>query len=116
ALAFLIALVGGIGFGLYRLATSGKQAANQTKTAEAPHALRSIAVLPFKQLNPGSDEDYLALGMADALITRLSNLSQIIVRPTDAVVKYAAPGQDQAAAGRELGVDLLLTGRMQRAG
>jgi DNA-binding winged helix-turn-helix (wHTH) protein/TolB-like protein len=78
-------------------------------------AVRSIAVLPFKPMVEGGDQ-YLELGMADALIIRLSNISQITVRPTSAVLKYTDAAQDLAAAGRELGVDSILDGRVQRAG
>jgi serine/threonine protein kinase/TolB-like protein len=90
--------------------------ANKSKPTQASAALRAVAVLPFKQLGSASSDDYLGVGLADALITRLSNLSQIIVRPTDAVLKYAQPDQDHAAAGRELGADLMLDGRIQRSG
>lgn len=77
----------------------------------------SIAVLPFKALGMNAGEDYLGLGMADALITKLSNLQQISVRPTSAVAKFSGEGQaDPVAAGRELNVDLVLEGSIQRAG
>jgi TolB-like protein/DNA-binding winged helix-turn-helix (wHTH) protein len=77
----------------------------------------SIAVLPFKALGMGAGDDYLGLGMADALITKLSNIRQISVRPTSAVVKFAGDGKtDPVAAGRELNVDSVLEGSIQRAG
>ena len=97
------------GFLLYRLA-------NKPKPAQANAGLRALAVLPFKHLSTPDADAYLGVGLADALITRLSNLSQIIVRPTDAVLKYAEPNQDHVAAGRELGADLMLDGRIQRSG
>jgi DNA-binding winged helix-turn-helix (wHTH) protein/TolB-like protein/Tfp pilus assembly protein PilF len=78
--------------------------------------IRSIAVLPFKPLLAESRDEALELGMADALITKLSNLKQIIVRPTSAMLRYTAPAQDPLAAGREQGVDSLIEGRLQRSG
>jgi tetratricopeptide (TPR) repeat protein len=55
--------------------------------------------------------------MADALITKLSNIRQISVRPTSAVLKFADAGRtDPVAAGRELTVDSVLEGSIQRAG
>lgn len=83
----------------------------------APAKARSIAVLSFKAL-PGQegDERYLGLGMADAIIIKLSNLARINVRPTGAVLKYADAGQDILSIGRELRVEALLDGRVQRAG
>jgi DNA-binding winged helix-turn-helix (wHTH) protein/TolB-like protein/Tfp pilus assembly protein PilF len=76
--------------------------------------LRSLAVLPFAHL--GAGEDYLGLGLADALITQLSNTGQIVVRPTSAVRRYADPDRDAAAVGRELGVDAVVEGSVQQAG
>jgi TolB-like protein len=38
-------------------------------------------VLPFKSLNLDANDEYLGLGIADDLITRLSNIKQIVVRP-----------------------------------
>jgi len=77
--------------------------------------VRSVAVLPFRQLGQDRDDEYLGLGMADALITRLSNVRQIIVRPTSAVLKYADQ-RDPNAAGLELNVDSVLDGNIQRSG
>jgi DNA-binding winged helix-turn-helix (wHTH) protein/TolB-like protein/Flp pilus assembly protein TadD len=73
-----------------------------------------IAVLPFKSIGASGDE-YLGLGMADALITKLSNLGQITVRPTSSVRRYDGT-QDPVAAGRELGVEWVLDGSVQRSG
>jgi len=78
--------------------------------ASAP---RSLAVLPFRPLGDG--DEMLGLGMADALITRLGRLGQIVVRPTSAVARYAGADQDPREAGRALAVDAVLTGRIQQA-
>jgi TolB-like protein/DNA-binding winged helix-turn-helix (wHTH) protein/Flp pilus assembly protein TadD len=74
-----------------------------------------IAVLPFKCLSGGAD-DILGLGLADALITRLSNLKQVKVRPSSSVLRYKEPREDLMAVGRELRVDALLDGVFQRVG
>jgi DNA-binding winged helix-turn-helix (wHTH) protein/Tfp pilus assembly protein PilF len=76
----------------------------------------SIAVLPFKLFAAESADDYLGLGLADAIIVRLSNLRQLVVRPTSAVRRYAGPEQDPVAAGRELRVAAVLDGNIHRAG
>jgi Predicted integral membrane protein len=75
---------------------------------------QTIAVLPFKPMSQTGQDEFLELGMADALITRLSNLSQIVVRPTSAVRKYEGREQDAVAAGRELKVASVLEGSVQR--
>lgn len=74
----------------------------------------AIAVLPFRFLG-GADDGFLGLGITDALITRLGNLKQITVRPTSSVRKYDAV-EDSAATGRELEVESVLEGSIQRLG
>jgi len=78
--------------------------------------LRSIAVLPFKPLVANDRDESLEMGMAETLITRLSNLHQITVRPTSSVRKYKDLEQDSVAAGRALNVDSVLDGNIQKAG
>jgi DNA-binding winged helix-turn-helix (wHTH) protein/tetratricopeptide (TPR) repeat protein len=81
--------------------------------AEAP---RSLAVLPFSSLGAEEDDRALALGMADALITRLAATGRVAVRPTGAIRRFASADLDPVEAGRQLGVDAVLDGRLQRSG
>ena len=78
--------------------------------------IKSIAVLPFKPLDVSNRDQSLELGMADTLITRLSGLKEIVVKPTSAVRKYVTLDQDALAAGREQRVDAVLDGSLQRSG
>ncbi len=84
------------------------------KPDEGP--IRSIAVLPFSPLSLDERNESLELGMADTLITRLSGLRQLDVRPISAVRAYAKPDRDPLAAGRELKVEAVLDGSIQQAG
>lgn len=77
--------------------------------------VRSVAVLPFKLLDPEGDR-HLGLGISDAVITKLSNIREVTVRPTRAVLKYEDIDVDPVEAGRKLGVDSLLSGVVQRSG
>ena len=84
-----------------------------------PRAARfsqTLAVLPFKPLSNDARDEYLELGMADALITKLSRLRGLIVRPTSAIRKYTGAEGDALAAGRALRVDAVLDGNIQRIG
>ena len=92
------------------------------KLEESAPATETLAVLPFRtfrwkatngDVNTG---DFLSLGLADALISRLSNLKTISVRPTSSVVKYAADTVEPEIAGRELKVSHVLDGRIQHIG
>lgn len=79
--------------------------------------LKLLAVLPFTPLDAESDNAQLELGMADALITRLSNVARLTVRPTSAVLKFqGAEREDPVACGRALGVEAVLDGKIQKSG
>ncbi len=77
--------------------------------------LRSVAVLPFQPLAAAIRDEPLELGVCDALITRLATLEQLVVRPTSSVIRYNRVGQDPLMAGRELRVDAVLEGYIQRS-
>ena len=81
-----------------------------------PPPVRSIAVLPFKGLSPEAGGDFLGAGMADALITKLSNVKDLTVLPTGSVLRYAGREFEPRDVGRALGVDSVLDGKVQRAG
>jgi DNA-binding winged helix-turn-helix (wHTH) protein/Flp pilus assembly protein TadD len=89
------------------------------EAAEAASALPEapwtalLAVLPLRPLGADSDDEHLGLGLADALITRLSNVRQVLVRPTSAVRHYAG-SEDPQAVGRALGVGWVLQGSFRR--
>ena len=87
---------------------AGSPIAEVKSNGAAGWAKGTIAVLPFKAIGPTGDR-YLGLGMADALITRLSNLRQITIRPTSSVRKYDGE-QDPVVAGRDLRVEWVLEG------
>jgi TolB-like protein/Flp pilus assembly protein TadD len=74
----------------------------------------SLAVLPLQNLTPTPEDEYLGVGMADALITKLGRVGRLIVRPTTSVLKYASAPADPRTAGRDLKVDSVLTGTLQR--
>jgi TolB-like protein/Tfp pilus assembly protein PilF len=77
--------------------------------------ISSIAVLPFKPLAEGSINESLELGMTETLITRLSGLNQIKVLPIGLVRQYRLSDQDAAQAGRQLNVEAVLDGSIQRS-
>ncbi len=106
-----------VAFAVGLAATIGYIEARRGSERDKPSlVVKSIAVLPFKPLRSEESDEYLGLGMADTLITKLSSIRQLVVRPTGAVLKYAGPGQDPLGAGREQRVDAVLEGTIQRSG
>jgi len=82
----------------------------------ADSTIQSIAVLPFKSLGVDEGDEYLSIGIAETLTTRLSGLKLLKVRPTSAVLKCARSDNDASGTGQELQVDAVLEGSIRRAG
>jgi serine/threonine protein kinase/Flp pilus assembly protein TadD len=86
---------------------------------ETEEPVRSIAVLPFKVIGKGtgdSGEEFLRVGLADAVTMRLSNVGRFLVRPTSSVLSYIKGDTDPFAAGRELGVKFVVDGIIRHVG
>lgn len=84
--------------------------------SSADTTTRTIAVLPFKSLIAQERDEALELGMADALISKLSESEEITVRPLSAVRRFDSADQDSMAAGRLLNVEAVLDGSLQTSG
>lgn len=86
----------------------------RSSAPQTAHKVRSLAVLPFTPQAGQPRDEVLEAGIADALAYRLSSLRHIAVSPANSVLKYSGPGRDLTAAGRELRVDAVLDGKIQR--
>src|SRR6202043_1207671 len=75
----------------------------------------SLAVLPFIFLSDVEEKELLSLGFADALITTLGNLEDLVVPPTAAILQYPG-GTDPLAVSRAMRVRHVLQGSIQRLG
>ena len=97
---------------------SGQRQENQTNgsihTSLNGHTI-SLAVLPLKFLIPKDieSERYLGLAIADSLITQLSACRKFSVRSTETVLRYAETEKDAISIGRELDVEVVLSGTIQ---
>jgi TolB-like protein/DNA-binding winged helix-turn-helix (wHTH) protein len=88
---------------------------NRNSVIAEPPPVKSLAVLPLKPIGIESNNEKLGLGMADAIITRLSKLQQIQVRPTSSILSYTdRPAANSLTAAKEMGVDTILEGTIQR--
>jgi TolB-like protein len=82
---------------------------NTTALASAP--IRTIAVLPLRDLN--SNPNSLSLGLTDSLISRLGKFNRLTVRPFSAVEKFGESRKDSVTFGQELKADAVLEGTIQ---
>jgi TolB-like protein/Tfp pilus assembly protein PilF len=79
--------------------------------------IESLAVLPLVNLSGDAEQDFLADGITEVLSTdlaRLGGLRRVTARSS--VIRYRASDKPLAEIARELGVDALLTGSVQRSG
>jgi serine/threonine-protein kinase len=92
------------------------QLGSDTDAGSNPPQAQIIAVLPFLPLVEDERDPALEFGMAETLITRLSEIGQLTVRPISSVRWFDKLDRDALAAGRQLGVDAVVDGNIQRAG
>ncbi len=70
--------------------------------------VKSVAILPFKNLMNDSSVSFYEFSLADAVITELVRLRSLIVRPSSAIARYTGQTKDPLEAARELGVNAIL--------
>jgi len=86
-------------------------------TREEPvRPIRSIAVLPFDSLSAAPDDEYLADGITDALITELAGIRALRVISRQSVVRYKDSEKGLPEIARELDVDALVEGTILHGG
>ncbi|MEP6705467.1 MAG: hypothetical protein ABJB34_11735, partial [Acidobacteriota bacterium] len=102
-LAIAILLLGGGFLGYRYFASSLKQ-------------IESIAVMPFVNASGNADFDYLSDGMTETLISSLSNVPNLSVKPRSTVFRYKGKGTDAQTIGKELNVQAILNGRVVQRG
>jgi TolB-like protein/Flp pilus assembly protein TadD len=85
------------------------------KSAVQPR-IRSIAVLPMRNLSGDKSQDYLAEGMTEALIDRLSGIHNLRVVSHTSVMRFKDPQQSVPEIAKALDVDALVEGSVIRDG
>ncbi len=81
----------------------------------APTNLR-VAVLPLENLSGDSSSDYLGIGIADDIRTRLYELPQLLIAARTSSNVLAREGLDVRSIGERLGVEHVLEGSLHRDG
>ena len=87
-----------------------------TGEAEKASGPRAIAVLPFKNIGGSQDLNYLGVGLADAVITRLMESPDLVVRSTGSIAVYENQPVEPRRVGQELDVSAVLDASFQCIG
>ena len=106
-MAFLLILVS---FSIWYLGT------NQHKTdrVEDPPIDRSVAIIPFKDISPESDQQWFSDGIMDAILSDLSKISQLRVISRTTMEQYRESTMSIPRIADEINVGFILEGSAQR--
>lgn len=85
-------------------------------TTEPLPPIRSLAVLPLRNIANNAADEFLSVGLADALVTKLQQIPSLQVRPTSAVLEFQGNATNTRDAGEKLKVDGILEGHFLAAG
>ncbi|HYL83780.1 MAG TPA: protein kinase [Candidatus Angelobacter sp.] len=78
--------------------------------------IRSIAVIPLANFSGEPSQEYFADGMTEELITELSKIGSLKVISRTSVMQYKATKKPLPQIARELGVDGIIEGSVEREG
>jgi non-specific serine/threonine protein kinase len=103
---------------VFALETAGSSASSTVTPPESgkPEPAQSIAVLPFSDMSPTRDQDYLCDGLAEELINALTHIDGLCIAARSSSFQFRGPAVDIRAAGRRLGVATILEGSVRKAG
>ena len=88
----------------------------QKAAPPAKSANHSIAVLPFEDLSPTKDHEYLCDGIAETLINSLNNIKDLRVPARSSSFSFKGKNLSGRQIGQQLGVDNLLEASVQIIG
>ena len=111
--------IGFFGFGVvaFLLMTAGALYLGKRQPGKTSDvAIHSIAVLPLQNLSGDPAQEYFCEGMTDALITDLAQVASLRVISRTSSAQYKQSSKSVPEIGRELGVDGIVEGTIQRSG
>ena len=89
---------------------------SESRASEQAPTIKSLAVLPFENLSADPNQEYFSDGMTDELITRLAQNPELRVISRTSVMQYKKVHRPLVEVARELGVDGILEGSVERSG
>jgi eukaryotic-like serine/threonine-protein kinase len=95
---------------------NGSRTPARTTSGGGAPSIRVLAVLPFASLSSNAEQEYLADGITEALITDLSRVGGLTVIARNTAFQYKGKTVDVREVGRELAVTHVLTGSVQQTG
>ena len=97
------------------IAAVSREDAPAALAAPAAGEISSIAVLPFADMSPGHDQEYLCDGLAEELINALTHVDGLRVASRTASFQFRGKGEDVRSVGERLNVEALLEGSVRKS-
>ena len=88
----------------------------ESTTGQAVLDKHRIAVLPFVNMSPDPNDEYLADGMTEEVISTVSGISGLGVISRTSVMRYKGTNKSVKEIGKELEVGSVLEGSFRKAG
>ncbi len=111
--ASMLLLVAGTA-GLFFLIRPALQDVDPASSLEIPQ--NSVAVLPFGNTSRNPEDEYLSIGLSDALRDQLGRVSDLRIAARSSSVAIGKLGGDARSSSEKLGVRHLVEGSMRRQG
>jgi TolB-like protein/DNA-binding winged helix-turn-helix (wHTH) protein len=86
------------------------------KQAQVLPATTSIAVLPFADLSPGHDQEYLSEGLAEEILNDLAKIPNLKVAARTSAFQFKGKNEDSRLLAQKLNVAHFLEGSLRRDG
>lgn len=97
-------------FDVYKVVMSWEEA----RSSHEPDKYR-VAVLPFKNMSQDPNDEYLAEGMTEELITAISSISDLAVIARTSVMPYKSAQKRVSEIGLELNAGTIIEGSVRKA-
>jgi TolB-like protein/DNA-binding winged helix-turn-helix (wHTH) protein/Flp pilus assembly protein TadD len=107
AFLFVLALLFALDVGKIRTRLLGRA---------GPVRIQSVAVLPLENLSHETEQEYFADGMTEELIASLAKIGALHVTSRTSVMRYKRTNKSLLQVARELNVDGIVEGTVQRSG
>jgi serine/threonine protein kinase/Flp pilus assembly protein TadD len=104
AAGLLVVLAGGALLWRQRSGTAGME------------PIHAIAVLPLQNFSGDANQEYISDGVTEAIISNLSQIPALNVISRTSVMRYKGGTKPLPEIGKELGVDAIVEGSVQRSG
>ena len=107
AIAFVVIVIGVVAYWVF---------SHRSRPVGSAPQIKSIAVLPLRNLSGDASQEYFADGMTEALIANLAQIRALKVISSKSVMTYKGTNRLLPDIAKELNVDAILEGSIQRSG